>query len=708
MMDLRTIAPLSGLVLYMAACGGAKTGPVATPTPEPAAQEQGTFPAEPPPALPVEDVDFPDYAERTLENGAHVLVVEQHEQPVVSIQLVVPGGSAVDPEGMAGLASVTASQLDKGTERRTAAEIAEAADFIGASLGAGASSDWSTVSLTAITDFLDEGLDLLSDIVLHPTFPQDELVTEKRRRMSRLRLQRSQPSALAQETFTRSVYGEHPYGNVETEETIEAVDTAALERFHDRFYRPDDALFVVSGDVDPDAVTRRLDQAFARWQGSAAGSSERARPPARTDREMIFVHKPGSVQAVIVLGHLMPSATDADWVTLDVANQVLGSPSAGFNAWMMDILREQRGYTYGAYSQMSERPGPGVFAMRGEFRNEVADSALGIMLELADRLRNGDIPADQLAAAKQFLIGSFPLDIETPQQVSGQVAVNRLLGRSPAYLEEYRSRVAEVDGEDVAEIVSRYIHPDSSLIVVVGDAGEVLDKVRPFADRVSVVDAEGEPVDLEALAAAADVAFDASEVQPRTLTYSIELQGNAVGDVITEWKREGPAFIIVSDQSVPLAMHQETEFEAGTFVPSGFSATGGSMPEIHIDVEGGRATGTGVDPETQQSAEIDTELPPGTGLEGMVDVAIAVTDFDDVGEFTFRSLTGTGEITATNVKVEGQETVEVPAGEFETYRLAVSGPRASMTVWVTRTDPHIVVKREMAGQPVQIVLKSMQ
>lgn len=701
-----SIVTLAGLAFVLAACGGSSPEPT-TPAPRPAAEPE-PFPSEPPAPLPVQDLDFPDYEERTLRNGASLVVVENREQPVASIRLVIPGGSAADPEGVAGLASVTASQLDKGTERMTAAELAEAADFIGANLGASASSDWSSIYLTTITDFLDEGLELLSDIVLNPTFPQDELATEKRRRMSQLRLQRSQPGALAQETFTKGVYGDHPYGDVDTEESIQAISADDLADFHRRHYRPGGALFVVSGDVDPDAIARELELAFASWEGAPVTEERAAAPPARSDREMIFVHKPGSVQAVMVLGHLMPSATDADWVTLDVTNQVLGSPSAQFNAWMMSVLREEKGYTYGAYSQMTERPGPGTFAMRGEFRNEVADSALTIMLELANRIRSGDIPADDLRAAKQYLTGNFPLGIETPAEVAGQVAGNRLLGRPASYLEEYRGRVADVDVDEVAAAASRYIHPDRSLLVVVGDAGTVLEKVRPFADRVSVVDAEGDPLDLETVATAADLEFDASEVGPRRLVYGIEVQGNSVAEVVTEWKREGPQFVIVSDQTVPMAIHQETRFEASTFAPTQLKASMGALPEIQIDVREGRATGTGLDPQTQQTRDIDAEVAAGTGLEGMVDVAIAVTDFDDVGEFTFRTLSGTGDVTATNVSVEGEETVTVPAGEFETYRLGVTSEQVTMTVWVTQTHPHIVVKREIAGQPVQIVLNSMR
>ena len=694
--------------LLLAACGGSETMH-APAQPEPATQT-AQRPAEPPAPLTVEDVDFPEYTERTLSNGARLLVVRNTEQPVVSVRLLLPGGNAADPAGMAGLASVTASQIDKGTESMTAREIAEAVDFIGARLGAGASSEWSSVSLTTITDFLDDGLGLMADVVLNPTFPTEELETEKQRRLSGLRLQKSQPGALAAEAFTHGVYGDHPYGRTESVESIEAIGAEELADYHGRYYRPDGALFVVAGDVDADAIAGRLEDAFGGWTGASETTADRAAPPSRTTRKMVFVHKPGSVQAVIRVGHLLPSATEADWVTLDVANQILGSGSAQFNAWMMEILRDERGYTYGAYSGMSERRGPGYFMMTGEFRNEVADSSLIIMLDLAERLRAGDIPADDLDDAKLYLTGSFPLRIETPQQVAGQVASNRLLGRPDSYLEEYRGQVDRVTTEDIARVTGELIRPGQVLVVVVGDATEVLDAVRPFADEVEVIDADGEPVDVEALMARAEAGagmdFDASELSPQQMEYGIVFQGNEVGTIVTRWDPEGEAFAVVTDQQLPgMAVTQTTEFDALTFDPVRMTMEAGSMGTFVLEVADGRATGTGFNAQ-QGPQDVDVELPEGTALEGQLDVALALADYESVAEFTLRILTTGGTVQPMTASVAGEETIEVPAGSFETYRVELQGQQA-MTVWVTKSAPHMVVKREIAGQPVSIVLKSM-
>ena len=506
------------------------------------------------------------------------------------------------------------------------------------------------------------------------------------------------------------VYGEHPYGQSPTEETLQALDPAALAEFHREYYRPGDALFVVAGDVEPDAVARQLEDAFAGWEGQAPEAMARPEPPTRTDRSLVFVHKPGSVQAVIGLGQLFPGATEADWPTLDLANQVLGSGSAGFAAWMNQILREEKGYTYGAYSQMAERQGPGYFGMRGEFRNEVADSSLAIMLDLAERLRAGDIPPEDLEAARSFLTGSFPLGIETPEQVASQVASNRLLGRPDSYLEEYRSRVAAADAGEVGREISNYVDPARMLIVVVGDATEVLDQVRPFADRVEVVDADGDPVDVAGLMAQAeadaDRTFDVSELRPREMEYAIMFQGNEVGTVVTRWVREGDAFAVVTEQSLPgMQIEQTTEFDALTFAPIRMVTSAGPMGEFALEIQDGRAVGQGLDPQ-QGPQDVDVEVNPGTAFEGQVDLAMAVTDFEDAGEMTLSVLTSAGAVQPMTLTVAGEETVEVPAGTFETYRLDLSGQQPQ-TVWVTKADPHIVVKREVVGQPASIVLTSM-
>ncbi len=271
-----------------------------------------------------------------------MLVVRNPEQPIVSVNLRVASGDADDPAGKAGVAGATATLIDNGTTTRSAEEIAEAVDFIGANLGAGSGPDWSNVTLNTTTANLEAGLDVFADVVMNPSFPEDEVEKERRRQLTALQVELSQPGSLASRRFFAEVYGPHPYGWSPNPESVEAITRDDLARFHDAHYRPDNALIVVAGDVQHDAIVESLNRHLAGWTPGAPAEAERPEPPSSASRTLHFVHKPGLVQAVMRVGHLMPPATEADWVGIDVAARVLGGGTTG---WLFRILRGEKGYT---------------------------------------------------------------------------------------------------------------------------------------------------------------------------------------------------------------------------------------------------------------------------------------------------------------------------------------------------------------------------
>ncbi|HKJ92014.1 MAG TPA: pitrilysin family protein, partial [Longimicrobiales bacterium] len=411
-MSTRTLVPTLTLAaaLALAGCGGGPQPGAPSPESGAAASSTAGVPADsllapvvaadgkvmPPPPLPLRAASFPAYAERTLKSGAHLIVVRNDEQPVASVDLVLRAGTADDLPGLPGVADMVAELLDKGTATRSAKEVAEGIDFVGGRLSANASADYMSVGVTVLTDFLDTGLALLSDVVMRPTFPQDELETARARELSSLQLELSQPGAVARRRFLAELYGDHPYGALPTPASVKAITHDDLVAYHDAYFTPDDALFVVAGDVDPDDVARRIDESFAGWSGTAATPPRRAAPPERTRSELVFVNKPGSVQAVINVGQLVPSAAGSDRVSFDVMNQVLGG---GYTSWLNNILRAQKGWTYGAGSGAAERLDEGYFSASTQTRNEVADSALATMLELLDRIRTQPVPAGDLEQA---------------------------------------------------------------------------------------------------------------------------------------------------------------------------------------------------------------------------------------------------------------------------------------------------------------------
>ncbi len=710
-MRATTLASLS-LAALLAACASSAASneaPAAAPkpTPAPASLSGGGLPAEPPAPLPLEPTRFPPFQELTLASGARVIVVENHEQPYVSVNLRIENGDAADPASEAGLAQMTADLLDKGTKTRDAREIAQAVDFDGSTLSAASSPDWTSITLGTLTDHLDSGLDLLADVVMNPTFPQDELETERKRTLSTLQVAQSQPAFLAQRRFMREVYGAHPYGVSATPTTVKAIDRDAVLAFHDRYYTPSNALFVVAGDVHADDVVARLNRRFGGWAKGTAPTVAMPAPPAQSVRRLVFVDKPGSVQAVMRVGHLLPPASSRDWIGLDVMNQVLGG---GVSGWLFQQLREEKGYTYGAYSSATENQGPGYFLATAEVRNEVADSALAGLLALLEQMRSEAVPQPDLDAAKAFMTGSFPLRIETPTQVAGQVATTILLGRPADYLQTYRQRVAATTAADVQRSARQYLHPDRSVIVVVGDASKILDSLTPLADSVELYDISGKPLSRAELSAAAQptpLDVDASAFAPRTTTYQILFQGNPVGEsstVVTREQRGGRAVVhATTTLKAGPGQTQEVVFDPVGFVPISATATGPAS--MQLDVANGRITGTIT--AMGKVDTVDVAYQPGTLLPGMDPFAVAGADLASDGKVRFQLLSPrTGGTALTTATVAGDTTLSVPAGTFDVYRLDLSGPQPA-TLFVRKKAPHLVIRQELAAPPIVLELKSL-
>ncbi|MDE2774155.1 MAG: pitrilysin family protein [Gemmatimonadota bacterium] len=449
---------------------------------------------EAPLPLPTEDVAFPSFEERTLANGARLLVVTQDEVPYVTIRAVLGGGSAMDPVDRVGLAAFTAQLLTKGTASRSADSIAEAIDFVGGSLDASATADWINVTLAVLEPDLGTGLALLADIVMNPMFPEEELELVRTRALSGLRASLARPSVLASRAFTRAVYGGHGYGRLETEETLRTIDRQSLEAFHDRWFRPINTVFVVAGSVTAEEIAPALEAAFQGWEPVSVPEVAYGTPPTPR-REVLLVHRPGSVQAVVRAGHLLASGAHPDWTALSVANELLGG---GMTSRLFQILREERGWTYGAYSAGTRRRDLGVWQAAVEARNEVVVDVIAELFAQVERLRTELVPAEELNVTRSFMIGSFPLRIETPQQIAGQVASNRLLGLPDDALETYRDRVAALDASDIRRVATDHLLPERMVLVVVGDGTQLKSELERFGP-VRVIDMDGEPLALAAL-----------------------------------------------------------------------------------------------------------------------------------------------------------------------------------------------------------------
>lgn len=453
----------------------------------PAAAQQ-----QPPAPLPARPVQFPAFTETQLPNGMRLLVVQNRALPVVNLDLYVRSGAAADPADRLGLAQMTAALLDKGTPTRTAVQIAEAVEGVGGSMGAFSGADNVTLSVGVLSDQLPLAFELLSDAARNPTFPEQELETSRAQQIAGLRASLGQPGTLASRMFDQQVYGAgHPYGRQRTPQSVAALTRDDVVAYHRAHFVPSNTLLVVSGDVTPAQAQEMAQRYFGSWSGGAAPEDRFAPPPARGRTEIYLVHRPNSVQSSIYVGNPGLQADNPDYYAAQVLNMVLGLSG---DSRLEEILRGQHGWTYGARSRYNRLLGGGTYLATTDVRVAVTDSALAELMVQLRRIRDEAVPQAELDRAKSFLVASFPGTVETSNQAATSLAATRLLGLPAEHLTSYPERIAAVTVADVQRVARQYLQPESAVIVVVGDAAQILERLRPIAP-VSVFSVEGAPLD---------------------------------------------------------------------------------------------------------------------------------------------------------------------------------------------------------------------
>jgi zinc protease len=422
----------------------------------------------PPRALPAHDVKFPPYEIRTLSNGMQVMVVMHHEQPVVSLRMLIRAGSAYEPARKQGLASLVASLLDQGTKTRSAAQIADTIDSIGGGLGTGAGSDLSFANVIVMNDSLSVGLELLSDVVRNPAFRQEEIERQRQQAISSLQVSYQDPAYVASLVFDRLVYGFHPYGlpNSGTPDSLASISDEDLHAFHDRYFVPNNAIFAIVGDVTAQEAFAGAERTFGQWARQELPPVQIAEPPPAT-RRLVIINKPDAVQTEIRVGQLIIPRKHPDYMAMDLAIKILGGE--GSNR-LHRVLRSERGLTYGAEADMQALKQAGDFAADTNTRTETTTEVLRLIFDEINRLQRERVRDRELADAQAYLAGSFPLTIETPEEIAAQV-LNVLFYELPlSEIANYRDRVNAVTPDDIQRVAQQYLHPDRLSVVLVGNA----------------------------------------------------------------------------------------------------------------------------------------------------------------------------------------------------------------------------------------------
>jgi zinc protease len=429
------------------------------------------WPSERPPRpLPAQEIKFPPYVVRTLANGLQVIAVSHHEQPVVSVRLLIRAGGAQDPDMKPGVASLLAALLDQGTPTRSAEQIAHTIDSIGGVLGSSSATDSTLITSIVMKDSLNLGLDLVSDIARNASFFPQEIELQRKQMLSGLTVSYDDPEYLAGVVFDRLVYGVHPYGRVDsgTPQSIAAITRDDLIAYHKAWFGANNAILAIVGDVTTDEAYSGAERAFGSWGKSTRTAERPVDPPAAT-RRVVVIDRPGAVQTEIRAGHTAVPRKHPDYLALDLALKILGGE--GGNR-LHRVLRSERGLTYGASADLIALKDAGKIVADTDTRSETTGETLRLLVDETWRLQRQRVSERELNDAQAYLTGSFPLTVETPSAIAMQVLHAVFYGLDLQELQTFRERVNAVTVDDIQRVARTYLHPDRLTIVLVGDASK--------------------------------------------------------------------------------------------------------------------------------------------------------------------------------------------------------------------------------------------
>lgn len=472
----------------------------------------------------------------TLENGLKVVVFVDQRLPLVSYRLAFLHGDTRDPADMIGLTSAMTTMLTEGTVNYSSRELAEKVERLGASLTASSSDDFIILGASALSMYSSEILQLLTEVLFRPTFPADELDLYQRNTLEHLKFQRSQPNFLANEQTARLLYGSNPYARISPSPAdIEKISREALVDLHNRTLVPEEAILLAVGDIDREKFIAEIKEQFGSWRGSTPATQPFVDPPTRASRTITIVDRPGSAQSNIVLANLAIDRTHPDYFAVTVMNQILG---AGASSRVFMNLREEKGYTYGAYTRFDSKRMAGEFEATAEVRTDVTGDSLREFFFELDRIRAEAVSDEELRDAKNFLTGVFPIRAETQEGLTNLLLNQQLYGLRDDYLQTYRENVDAITIEDVKRVAEKHIRPDEMAIVIVGDAGDVLGQAKEYAGDIEIFDTEGNRIEMNSYSndAVGDVLVEGEwdlklDFQGQKVSIKLKLEQN--GDALT-------------------------------------------------------------------------------------------------------------------------------------------------------------------------------
>jgi zinc protease len=440
------------------------------------------LPAAPQTGSQTGSLKLPAYRKTKLPNGLTLLLMEKHELPLVSFQLVLKTGSTADPAGAEGTASVTAAMLRRGTQSRTAEQYSSDLDFIGGNFNAGASFDFTNISAEFMKKDLAKELDLLSDPVMHPNFPEAEMTKMISQRVNGIRSSRDSAQRVINTYFNGYLLGNHPYARPTggDEQSLARITRDSVMKFYATYFKPGNAVLAVVGDFNSAEMEKMLTTQFGGWPSGVAPGVPLSDPTPVQGKRLLLVDKPDSTQTYFYIGNVGISRTNPDRVAVNVVNTLFGGR---YTSMINSALRIQSGLTYGAGAGFDERRVAGPFSISTYTKNATTEKAMDMALNVLTQLHEKGITAEQLASAKSYLKGQYPRRMETSDALARMIADLEVYGLDASDVNDFYAKVDAVTLADAKRIIQKYYPLDNLVFVVVGKGSEIGPVVKKYAPQ---------------------------------------------------------------------------------------------------------------------------------------------------------------------------------------------------------------------------------
>lgn len=445
------------------------------------------------PALAAErPVSWPQRTRARLSNGLQVVLAEAHSIPKFHGELFFRSGEALVSERASGLAEMTATVVRTGTANRSSRQIEEDLRRLGADLGTSAGQDTSAISFSGLSEYGEPLLRLVNELAREASFPAAEFERERRQKLEEVKLERTSPGFLAGERLRKVMFGAHPYASISPSEAqVAAYKREDLQSVYREIYTPENALLLLVGDFQPQAMLDFIEKIFGSWAGNKPVAELAPALPKLRGRRVYLVHNPGSVQTQILVGCHAITRQDPDWIRLGLTNSLYGG---AFNSRLVMNIREDKGYTYSPRSSVNPLRQHGYFSISAAVRNEVVAASLTEIFYEVDRLRSVPVPEAELADAQNYLCGVFSIGLATQEGLLSQFSTVELNELPENYLETYRERVRAVSPGELMSMARKYLDSANMQIVVIGDRQHIQEQAALFGE-LETYDTQGQRLD---------------------------------------------------------------------------------------------------------------------------------------------------------------------------------------------------------------------